>query len=296
VDQQSRGRFTLRQLLWAGGIAALVFLSIIIGGYLLDWNWTGLPRSKVPPNTQPAKTLWDWLDLLIVPIVLAIGGYLFNSSQNRATEAAAERRAQDGALEQYVGQIGELLLDDKNPLRGSEEGSEVRMLARARTLTLLRTLDEAHSRTMMEFLRHSDLLVVNGDLGSTTISFRGANLSGLDLSGADLSAADLRRADLTKAKLNGINMLTTSLTGADLSDAELKGATLKGCDLRQTILSGADLSGADLRGSTLQGAVVSDELLATCKYGPAIVPNGQKYEEWLKSRGSGEDGENGSPS
>jgi hypothetical protein len=28
------------------------------------------------------KSLWDWLGLLIVPVVLAIGGYLFNSSQN----------------------------------------------------------------------------------------------------------------------------------------------------------------------------------------------------------------------
>jgi hypothetical protein len=30
-------------------------------------------------------TLWDWLELLIVPVVLAIGGYLFTRSGNRAT-------------------------------------------------------------------------------------------------------------------------------------------------------------------------------------------------------------------
>ena len=28
----------------------------------------------------------------------------------------------------------------------------------------------------------------------------------------------------------------------------------------------------------------------------AVKPNGQKYEEWLKSKGRGEDGENGGPS
>jgi len=27
----------------------------------------------------------------------------------------------------------------------------------------------------------------------------------------------------------------------------------------------------------------------------ATMPNGQKYEEWLKSKGSGEDGKNGGP-
>ena len=43
-------------------------------------------------------TLWDWLDLLIIPIVLAIGGFLFTRAENRATQAAAERRAQDDTL------------------------------------------------------------------------------------------------------------------------------------------------------------------------------------------------------
>jgi hypothetical protein len=28
----------------------------------------------------------------------------------------------------------------------------------------------------------------------------------------------------------------------------------------------------------------------------ATMPNGQKYEDWLKSKGSGKDGENGGPS
>jgi hypothetical protein len=33
------------------------------------------------------------LNLLIVPAVLALGGYLFTRSETRATQAAAERRA-----------------------------------------------------------------------------------------------------------------------------------------------------------------------------------------------------------
>src|SRR5215213_10229604 len=33
-------------------------------------------------------TLWQWLDLLIIPAVLAIGGYLFARSESRATLAA----------------------------------------------------------------------------------------------------------------------------------------------------------------------------------------------------------------
>src|SRR5215212_1689601 len=56
-------------------------------------------------------TLWAWMKLLIVPAVLAIGGYLFNSSQTRATQAAAERRAQDDALEAYLDDMTNLMID-----------------------------------------------------------------------------------------------------------------------------------------------------------------------------------------
>jgi hypothetical protein len=60
------------------------------------------------------KSLWDWLDLLIVPVVLAMGGYLFNSSQNRATQAAAERRAQDEALQAYLDHMSDMLMPDRD--------------------------------------------------------------------------------------------------------------------------------------------------------------------------------------
>src|SRR3712207_3248037 len=84
-QQQSRWRPRRRQLLWAGGIAALAFLISGICGYLFGWKWTGLSK----------RTLWDWLGLRIIPAVLAVGGCLFTRSENRATQAAAERRAQD---------------------------------------------------------------------------------------------------------------------------------------------------------------------------------------------------------
>jgi hypothetical protein len=59
----------------------------------------GLLASAVVPAVD--KPLWAWLNLLIIPVVLAIGGYWFTSSQNRATQAAAVRRAQDDALQAY---------------------------------------------------------------------------------------------------------------------------------------------------------------------------------------------------
>src|SRR5687768_6153382 len=142
------------KLLRVSVIAALALLIIVICGYLFQWPWTGLTSSEVPPNTQPTKTLWDWLDLLIVPAVLAIGGYLFNNSQNQRTREdanqqrdldryLAEERRQDEALQAYLNHMSEMLMpkEDQPSLSGESPSESLRTLARARTLTVLRRLD-----------------------------------------------------------------------------------------------------------------------------------------------------------
>jgi len=57
-------------------------------------------------------------------------------------------------------------------------------------------------------------------------------------------------------------------------------------DAARCILSGANLNGANL-------SISNEELEQQAKsLEGATMPNDQKYEEWLKSKGSGEDGEN----
>src|SRR5215469_3403991 len=53
----------------------------LVGGYLFDWGWTGFSSS--PPHI---KTLWDWLQLLVIPVVLAIAGYAINSTIARTRQ------------------------------------------------------------------------------------------------------------------------------------------------------------------------------------------------------------------
>jgi uncharacterized protein YjbI with pentapeptide repeats len=64
--------------------------------------------------------------------------------------------------------------------------------------------------------------------------------------------------------------------------------------LHQADLSGADLSEADLREANLRAAKswTEEQLRAAKSLESATMPNGQKYEDWLKSKGSREDGEN----
>jgi preprotein translocase subunit SecE len=234
------------QVLWATRIVLVlvVLLSII--------TLIGLPFHV---------TLWDWLDLLIIPVVLAIGGFLFTRSENRATQAAAERRTLDDTLQAYLDGMSQLLTDKDQPLHRAQLGDSLSTVARARTLTVLTRLDGGRKASVVRFLYESGLITKDHRI--------------LDLRQADLSSAALSRA---------------SLSGADLSGTHLYEA-----NLRDANLSGADLSGTHEYGTNLTNEKLEERQAASLE--GATMPNGQKYEDWIKDReGRKENGKSGGSS
>jgi uncharacterized protein YjbI with pentapeptide repeats len=247
-------------------------------------RWTGFRN----------KTVWDFLQLLIVPLMLVAIGFWFTAQQDarqqkiekRRTEAEQElavQRAQDEALQAYLNQMGDLLLE--KDLRDSQEDSEVRTLARARTLTVLGRLDPSHKAAVMEFLVEAELLhrvegrgpiirLESADLSGANLSDpdevslgcglscydpgQVVNLRGADLAFANLTNAQLYRADLRDANLRGANLGDADLRGAGLKDANLYRSNLLGTNLSGAWLEDAGLLGANLRGADLHGADSSD--------------------------------------
>jgi hypothetical protein len=329
--QQSRWLATRRQVLWTVGIVAALTVGIVVAlvalyvliriGYALPW--TGFGQAEVAQDVRPAKTLWDWMTLLIVPAVLALGGPLFTRYQNRATQAAAERRAQGEALQAYLDQMSAMLIpnQDQPSLYGEHPPDSLRAVARARTLTVLPILAGNGKGRVVQFLSESNLIprrvpseqdkivdLSGADLRDADLY--GLNLREVGLDGAFLEHADLRYAYLPDADLGGTRLSGANLTGANLSSASLwnaqlqskpdlglKAADLSGADLSGANLSGANLSGADLSDAKLIGAVgrTNEELDQAHSLKGATMPDGQKYEDWLKSMGGGEGGENSSP-
>src|SRR3712207_6525243 len=45
--------------------------------------WLFRRAAGVPWTGFGTRTLWDWLQLLIIPVVLAVGAYLFNRAERR---------------------------------------------------------------------------------------------------------------------------------------------------------------------------------------------------------------------
>jgi hypothetical protein len=114
---------------------------------------------------QPPKTLWDWLQLLIVPAMLVAVTFAWsalqtNSDNNRedrrlaADRAAAEQVRQDTTLNGYLQQMSDLVLHEN--LLASKSGDVVRSLARTVTLTTLRRLDGERKGEVVRFLGEAE--------------------------------------------------------------------------------------------------------------------------------------------
>jgi len=92
----------IRKPLEIAGIITLLAVSIavivmVIAGYIFQWDWTGLspyisPTHPKDSDYQRGKTLWDWLQLLIIPAVLAVGGYVFNLTVSRNEQESTRLR------------------------------------------------------------------------------------------------------------------------------------------------------------------------------------------------------------
>jgi hypothetical protein len=78
----------------------VVLVILIRIGY--GYQWTGFGQAKVNEEIEPAKSLGDWLELLIIPAVIAGGGIWLNRRQQARDQQNAEQRAQDDALQAYL--------------------------------------------------------------------------------------------------------------------------------------------------------------------------------------------------
>jgi uncharacterized protein YjbI with pentapeptide repeats len=295
-------------LVVTAAFALTVVAIVIVYGYLArpKPDWIGVTN----------KNVWDWLDLLVVPAALAIGVYWLNTRQaarqqreedrRQAREEAAQeaqvqhalevedQRAQDTALQAYLDEMSHLLTDAERPLRRAQPSDNLSIVARARTLTALPRLDGKRKGQVVQFLYESGLITKDRPILDVRGSdLREADLIGADLSEAYLTSADLSGANLRGANLRGANLSEASLRGANLSKADLSRASLSEASLSEADLSEAYLISADLRGADLSNAkgLGNEELvLEASSLDGATMPNGQKYEDWLKDREGGKEG------
>ncbi len=198
----------VRQRLWCvlGGVFLLFCGGFVVATYRFGWTATGFLN----------KSLWDWLQLLIVPLVLAVVALVFQLTNAHTGRQIAQQRYEqeqqialdkqhEDLLQAYLDRIAELLL--KENLRTSPS-EEVRNVARVRIITVLTQLNARRISYVFAFLREAGLMSTRTTSDSSVVSLKDADLRAVkwgqaDLSGADLDGTNLREADLSYAYLDG---------------------------------------------------------------------------------------------
>jgi hypothetical protein len=217
----------------AGAVVALG--AFVWRAYRKKWQWTGLPAAPASSTREerPAKTLWDWLQLLGIPVALATLAFLLNEAQSSRDQRREDQRAtrqrktedrratqqrktaadaeRENTLRTYLAQMSDLMLDRR--LLRSKPEADVRKVARTATLTAVRRLDGPRRGLVVQFLAEARLL--RPDKHSGAIVF---------VASADFAYAALSRARLSYADLRGANLNWASLQWANLQWANLRGA------------------------------------------------------------------------
>ena len=240
-------------------LSALLVLLVILGGYKFNWDWTGFNGSN------KSRTLWDWMQLLIVPIVLALGATLFNRAITHNEQNIADQRyineqnialdkQREDLLQVYLDRMSDLLLN--GGLSQSSPDAQVRNIARVRTVTVLRQLDTRRINYVLSFLRETKLVTPEPE--TNIISFRSADLSRVDFKNVNLSDFDLSKANLSKADLTGANICKTNL-----SEANLNGANMSDTYIYFSKFNGASLNKAHFQKAYLDHVSFAGSLLHT---------------------------------
>ena len=219
---------------------------------------------------QPGKSLWEWLQLLIIPAVLALGGYLFAFNISKNEQGIASDNQQQAALQAYFDKMSELLLHEH--LGESPPPNEAVVIARARTATVLRILNPSRCASIIQFLSQVGVLrlcvensakssfdwPLKNEYSLAGIELPETNFNSVDLSMIHLEGANFYRAFLREANLEGTDLSRANLQRANLMHANLQKANLSGANLQGARLFGADLQGANLVGTDLEKANLFD--------------------------------------
>jgi uncharacterized protein YjbI with pentapeptide repeats len=238
---------------WLRGILPLLLLLLIIANVAIVSNWI----SNFKWSGFQKKSFWDWLQLLIVPLMLALGAFYLNSAADFRDYQIAQERKQQEILTDYFSKMQGLIVETKKSKQtpGSKESnSEERLLtefrptAQALTLSVLEQLDGERKGKVIIYLAESQLITVdnNKPYPQPEIKLDGTNLDDIKLgnNGQRNSLNEKEMTIIDKIKIRNANMKRANLSGFQLLDSELNGSNLENATLENVNFTGSTMIGS----------------------------------------------------
>ncbi len=232
--------------------------------------WTGFGPYAEAVQGPRSKTLWDWLDLLIVPITLSLGAWWLDRSEKYADTRRELDRQRQTILDEYLGFMTELLTKE-DFITAGEINPRYYSVVRTRTMVALKNLDGDRKGSLLQFLYEGGLItkpaklqLTGADL--TEAHLENATLGGSELRGVHFNGAILRNANLTNADVSGSDFTGADLTNIHVPEAVLNFAVCKvakviNVDMRRANITFVDFTGARLDESQLTQEQIQDPSL-----------------------------------
>ena len=275
-------------------VALAILLFIALFWHVFDW-----PGAKWIDSWWRTAAKEDTITILgiLLTVVLAIIGVLFNPKKTRAPEETS--KAQHDANEQQMLSDATEKLGDKSPsvriggiyaldtLARSNEPYLVRIVkilcAHLRETAKQKDYQENHKnepsneiQSLLEVLSELNRFSEEKKEGKQSKPVR-LNLSGAYLVGANLENACLNRADLSGTKMRKANLLRAHLQKAILKKANMMDANLEEAQMQEAILTEADMRRAILIEAQMQSAILTKAWMLS-----AILKGAQMQDAILK--------------
>ncbi|NCR71986.1 MAG: pentapeptide repeat-containing protein [Microcystis aeruginosa LG13-12] len=235
---------------------------IIISTWISNFKWSGFQK----------KSFWDWLQLLIVPLMLAFSAsYLSYASETRDKQIAEEGKQQE-LLKDYFSKMQTLIVETKKSKDSQPKIVETKKsvettkskdsqpnpdgapllpefipIAEALTFAVLDQLDGKRKGKVITYLADSKLITANikDKDPKPVIDLKNANLKEIVLEDVSLDGLSITGADMTEAKLTEV-----ILTNSNLVSSKFINATLDTVDFSGSKLGNSNFYDADLKNIT----------------------------------------------
>jgi uncharacterized protein YjbI with pentapeptide repeats len=262
-----------------------LLLIATVAGLLIAMVWIYQDAARAKLVGFEDKKLWQWLELLVVPFVLAIAVWLFDHADRR-TEQDAARALQDyefrfteklsavdrelrlkidnqRTVEAFLEYVSNQVLSSAGNTHIEAQGVVLRTYI-LETLDSLSTDETKRTKAIgflheLEIFKRKDRRRRSLDLepllvGAVLSDFDGNLLNPRHEQEAkpkDLREIDFSKCTLLNCRLNGSDLENTKFEGANLAGAQLVEVSLLEAVLRNATLDKANLSRADLTRANL---------------------------------------------
>jgi len=250
----------------------LLILFLVVLVLLTSWacwpddspNWTGFGDREIKVGINPSKTLWDWLDLLLIPLIIAVAGWYFSKTEKKSEKAREKEKNQQSIRENYLKTITSLLLEHN--LKESKRGDEIRSVAKAYTTTFLINADNARKGIILQFLFESNLISEKPVIDLLGVNLSNSNFDKLKLINIEITGANFKNCNFRKSNLERSIFCTSDFSGSNLSYSNLKNVDFTYCDMIGTKIIGVDLRETNIDGVDFSKAILKESIISLKQY------------------------------